>query len=280
MEIPKHFDDQFRIQLTSYLDKDEPIFIVGEGNFTFTTSLAALRGSWDNLHSTKLSGDVPTVDSTKILTSQTAIQNNKERETAEVILQRISSILNLPPTLPIPWESGIDAAKMNLDIGQYHSVKNVWFQCPWRHPGNTDELLKEFIERFSQIQQAGQKLIIGIVANVVYYYRYELEKIFGPEDDSFINKHGYEYLGFDGELIKNILKNGYRHHSDSGGDLHVILFDNHITIVLKKITNPENSKEQEDVKNLEEQQEELKLPSSPNSETNFQESSTSEPQTQ
>lgn len=100
--------------------------------------------------------------------------------------------------------------------------RHLWFQCPWKAPGNhkgTASLLVEFLNQSAACQQPGGLVIIGVINMYPYCTQYGLR-------DMLVHP-SYEFVGCDDRLIRELMLLGYcfqsRYVIDGAEDCHVTL---------------------------------------------------------
>uniref|UniRef100_A0A1X7V1W1 25S rRNA (uridine-N(3))-methyltransferase BMT5-like domain-containing protein n=1 Tax=Amphimedon queenslandica TaxID=400682 RepID=A0A1X7V1W1_AMPQE len=200
----------------------KPIVLFGEANFTFTIALASLRtnGS-EGITATTYDSQLPTFDRAQATAETQCTPNGKKYKLSdEEIEDNIADVSGLPD-FSDNWHTDVDATS----IPDWLQVagKVVWFQCPWTliSMGSTENLIRDFMQEMARKQDIGDILVIGISTHKVYIGRYNIESMLGDgSGKSIIN--GYRYLGYDKNIIKNILKHGYKHHSDATHDIHQV----------------------------------------------------------
>ena len=224
--------------LTRLVKEDKlPIEITGDSNFTFSIALAALRGKWDGITIIDKSDEEHTTFSeVKLLAVKYVIDNGKmfNSEQSE-ILQQVTNVL----------ATGKDWPQVDKS-----TAKVVWFQCPWESMRDdvqaTYKLMKSFFEKMAKKQAKDDLLLIGIAKTFPHVLGYQLQTLL--EHDNETNSlfvpvacradTKYKFLGYDDELIKQILCHGYKHQSATG-DIHFDILHDHITLVFKKKVSTE-----------------------------------------
>ena len=223
------------------------VFLVGEGNFTFSVALAALRdGSWEGITVTRywpISDSHPKPDF--YLVKLTAIEQlcliaRKQPEYVDMMMKNIHDIVKLPQPNDCSWMFGIDATKLPDALCAKGNLKVVWFQCPWVPDcSERNSLICRFLEHMSRNQSQGDYTLIGIATYYPWVKEYKLDELLGEDlsgkDGTMLSALNYKFLGADKTLIKKILKFGYRHLAcEQGVDIHFTLFDTHCTLVFQK----------------------------------------------
>lgn len=232
-----------------------PVLLVGEGNFTFATALAAIRGSWDGITATCLDRDGEELDFTpiKLQSIEYSISNSSTFDTGRPgfnnlthtqgvdILNRVNRILRLRNPVPRRIIGGIDAVRHShefLTLANSHRV--VWFQCPWPNtwysPDTLVILITDFLENLRKFEN--EYVLIGITTHRRYVHCYRLQDLFHEYNplENFpsmqLECRGYTYVGADDSFIKTILKFGYKH--EGFRDIHNYILKEHITLVFRK----------------------------------------------
>ena len=204
------------------------VIFVGEGNFTFSTAFASLRGSWENIIASEC-GDVPGYYDT-VLRTITACRDNGGNELLQV--EVIRAIVNLPMQNFVPH---IDATKpMNIWplIDRRHPC-SIFFQCPYAGYKNdeTKILVREFITAASSVQEQGDYILIGITKLEPYSWNYGLKYL--TDNEGGIRNDGYWFEGADDQFTNDIVLRGYRHEGlrDIRGDL----INNFVTLCFTRL---------------------------------------------
>lgn len=231
-----NYRENKNIDISRHIDilTELPIITFGEGNFTFVTALASIRGSWDNILGTTLH-DIPDFRQTL----QTVETNRRFKPTEEVGFPSSYNYLG-----------GIDAT--NFDLYElkaklicanklYHSRFRfrlaLWFQCPWGYNESTADLIKSFIKEAGTQEFAGF-ICIGIVNFFPHVTKYELDGILNVSDneltgmDSFAELHGFRFVEASREYSQRLIDHGYRHEGKI--DIHDKIKKNHLTLVFEK----------------------------------------------
>ena len=235
---PGEFADLERCSVSLELRQGK-VFVLGEGNFTFSVAFAAWRGSWENIEASTLGQEVPNPRTTVLNTIDSAPQGDVEYE--YVIPKRSYS-----------FRGGVDATMLNNVEGIDDA--HVFFQCPYtpHQPRSYGEVYDNIIEPFfrsaSQVQKAGKMIFLGIVNRYAYAGpAYEIRTLMGVKEvqegakmskilgsgDSTSLYHGlgYEFLGADDRFVINeMIPRGYRHMSRNGN----LVSPEHVTLCFRK----------------------------------------------
>lgn len=116
----------------------------------------------------------------------------------------------------------LDGSKVAGDIISRH----LWFQCPWKAPGDhrsTAALLLEFLNQSASCQQGGGLVLIGVINLYPYCTQYGLM-------DLLIHP-SYEFVGYDDSMIRALMLMGYLFQSRyviDGAE------ESHITLIFRK----------------------------------------------
>lgn len=247
----KHYD------LTRFLSRNDiSIFSFGEGNFTFSLALASFRHSRFNIYPSTLDEDVPSFDVARKKCIKGIEENNK--------INRIS-VLQLPKEdqddvidylrglTEFTFYTRVNATELKNGYGTVFDQKQhpwvLFFQCPWekattqaKDPFN---LVIDFLRSASHIMQEDDIVCVGVTIHKTYFSRYKLGDINNFISSTFLEQQHLEYVGYDRELIANLLQRGYTHSSKSDHNIHELIFDHHVTISFKKINEPTNSLKRE-----------------------------------
>ena len=117
--------------------------------------------------------------------------------------------------------------------------KVAWFQCPWILGGLTSRLVinKDFLKHMDNKDSEAEYNLIGISTHGKYVNKYELKNILSCEAQAGVvsKVDHYVFLGSDNELIRDVLKYGYKHHSEGQYDIHDFIINEHLTLVFKRI---------------------------------------------
>ena len=219
--------------------KPKDVVLFGEGNFTFSIALASLRkNKSQGMTVTRYEcGTLPDFDDVKKITVKYCLQNGDTAGTPQDNkLRNIEDVLAVP-NFSDTWRAGIDATKIPADLEVAGKV--VWFQCPWTHPSaEIPALIQGFMTEMACKQDVGDYLIIGVAAGAKKYIdKYCLTDIIGNGQEEHIFER-YKFHGGDEELIKKILKHGYKHEGYK--NIHGLIFNFHMTLVFKKEPNDIN----------------------------------------
>ena len=209
------------------------IVIFGEGNFTFSVALAALRGRWNGITTTKKEVVVkPDLWDVILECIEYCISNGRDLKDADsTIVSNVKKIVDVK-SFDQTWhyQHGVDATTTDMIVQN----KVVWFQCPWipqEDEGRTDTLVKRFIDHMGDLQATGDYLLIGITKCFPYVCNYDLQSLLG-ENLKANEYKSYKFIGGDKELIKQLLQLGYRHEGVS--DIHKEILKHHLILVFQK----------------------------------------------
>ena len=217
--------------------------LVGEGNFTFTVALAAIRGSWNGIVSTRYeaeTSDNPRPQFDRVIQECILFCRNNGESLGindEAIQKYVDTVERVQPP-PTDWLFGIDATKTPEDMNAEGVV--VIFQCPWlpdRDPNGTPAtLITSFLEHMSAKQNEGDYILIGITKQFPYVKNYNLEGLLGANLSRETDSSGkYNFLGADDTFIQEILKHGYHHQSSHGDrDIHDKIISDHVTLAFQR----------------------------------------------
>ena len=242
-QVPPGFLDPLLISR----DQRKEIVLVGEGNFTLSIALAALRGSWDGITTTSYrpvdrNFCVPSISDLKLLSIEYAMKNGRELLLQKVedsyIVDNIRNILDLPSPKDYAWRFCIDATNLPEDLPVEGKV--VWFQCPWI-PGKgptgeslTYKLIKCFLEHMATKQSQHDYVLIGIANDKIYVGDYELQKLLGEEFSGPVVVKDYSFVGADETLIEKLLRHGYKHECYVPTfDIHKDIINCHVTLIFQ-----------------------------------------------
>ena len=163
--------------LTERLD----VVLVGEGNFTFTIALVALRGSWDGVISTCLEENENVLLSDfyriKLQSVDFCIKNCQDKKSPDVVISNIKNVLSVGE----PHDAYTNVDGTRFLFSSYWRQGNrtiVWFQCRWA-VSRVDLLISNFLEHMSRQQATGDYVFIGIVTFFPYIKKYKLQDLFG-----------------------------------------------------------------------------------------------------
>ena len=224
-------------------DKQLNVVLVGEGNFTFTVALAAIRGSWNGIVSTRYEAESkyyprPQFDQVKGECIRFCRSNGKSLGINSDTIQRyIDNVERVEPP-PTDWLFGIDATH----TPEYLTIKGavVMFQCPWLPDGDPNgtpaTLITKFLKHMSTKQNVGDFALIGITKKFPYVKKYDLEGLLGANLSRGTDSSGkYNFLAADDTFIQEILKHGYHHQSSHDDrDIHDKLISDHITLIFRR----------------------------------------------
>jgi hypothetical protein len=206
-----------------------PVLFVGDGTGSFSLTVAALRNSFDDLVTTELKLPETEINPMLKQIGSIILNNDLQNDDKLVILETYATNL-LPSADMFTVTYGVDATKLcdYFNTREKDRLKqNIFFQCPWRYPGSTAELMLEFLTSAASVQSPGDYLFIGYDTGR-YKDRYGLDNFFLLADS-----YRYERLEDDFKIQQEAKNYGYYHYSRSGHDLNNIL---HLsTICLKKL---------------------------------------------
>ena len=234
------------------MDPNNDVTLIGEGDFTFSVALAALRGSWKGITTTVYGDNNIDVRHAKLKSVEYCLRNNrmdddddngKDDDGDTGVLEKINRIIaveNEPAIMDHVDDTDTpEALKVRSTEKDHHVI--VWFQCPWvarcDGPNKTYELITKFLSHMSDRQKSGDYIFIGITKHSRYVDNYGLHKLFIIEEENFIRLRndvcsGYTFLGGDVTFIKEILAHGYHHEGLK--DIHDYIYKYHITLVFLK----------------------------------------------
>ena len=243
-------DTVARVTMVESLLTEKNVVIVGEGNFTFTVVLAAIRNSWIGIVSTRYKpvddfNPKPDFDTVKQECLEFCRKNHQgnlrekgiayDDATVDNYVQAIKAVKK--PSPEEDWLFGIDATATpdNLAI----QGKVIIFQCPWvaqKDPGTPATLITSFLSHMSTKQNKGDYVLIGIATFFPYVKNYKLEDLLGVGLSRGKDSSGmYDFLGADDTFIVEILKHGYHHICcDPDTDIHEDIIAFHITLVFRR----------------------------------------------
>lgn len=223
------------------ITEQRSVVVFGEGNFTFTVALAALRQSYRGIISTTLMDPERQLQFSdiKLLTIESCVANGKRFEDSHsAVLGRVEALLRLPsPPDSLPTvQFNIDATNTPDSLGVQGKI--VWFQCPWiglqDQETNTATLVREFLTHMETKQSPGDYLLIGIANFFPYVIAYRLGELLGDNlSQGAVGQ--YSFLGADTALVQEILRYGYRHQGIT--NIHDKIFESHVTLVFQKQNN-------------------------------------------
>ena len=240
-----------RVTMVESLLTKKNVVIVGEGNFTFTVALAAIRKSWSGIVSTRYesvdeSNPKPEFDTVKQECIEFCRKNHQGRlrekgiayddATVDKYIKAIEKVQQ--PSLGEEWLFGIDATATPDSLAIRGKV--VIFQCPWIPKGPWPEtpatLIASFLSHMSTKQNEGDYVLIGITTYYPYVKNYELEDLLGKGLSRRKDSSGmYDFLGADDTFIVEILKHGYHHTScHAKTDIHKDIITSHIILVFQR----------------------------------------------
>ena len=215
------------------------ILLVGEGNFTFTVALAAIRGSWNGIVSTRYEADKPKpqFDRVKKECIKFCRCNGESLAIDDDTIQKYVDAVERVEPPPTDWLFGIDAT----DTPEHLTIKGtvVVFQCPWLPDGDRKgtpaTLITEFLKHMSTKQNKDDYILIGISKHFPYVKNYNLEGLLGANLSRETDSSGkYNFLGADDTFIQEILKHGYHHQSCHRIEIHEDIIEKHVTLVFQR----------------------------------------------
>ena len=233
---------------------DEDVLLVGEGNFTFTIALAAIRGSWNGIVSTRYEPETrynprPQFAHVKQECIKFCRSNGKslliDDDTIQTYVDAVERV-EPPPKEEHKeerkeknWLFGIDAT----DTPEHLTIQGtvVVFQCPWLPNGDPNgtpaTLITRFLEHMSTKQNEGDYILVGITKLFPFVKHYDLKGLLGDDLSRETDSSGkYNFLGADDSFIQEILKHGYHHQSCHGErkDIHEDIIENHVILVFQR----------------------------------------------
>jgi hypothetical protein len=243
------------------------VLLVGEGKFSFSLALAALRNGVDHIIPTEL--EIPrsnlyefvaAVECDDVTEKVSMCKEIKRLLIGDEILkqlQRVCSRVDVDDELKgniiksyvgisklsVNAEWHVDATKLNeffYDGSRNDYCANIFFQCPWACPGNTSDLLINFLESAAKFQREGDHLFIGYDSGG-FCYAYELPIFIAAAENL-----GYVHLEDDVHLQKKAQQYGYHHYSRSGQNIDVHLHLKTLCLVKKsddEVTNESKTSE-------------------------------------
>ena len=237
-------DEVPRVTMVKSLLTEKNVVIVGEGNFTFTVALAAIRNSWSGIISTRYESvdecPEPKFDTVKQKCIDFCHENQRNFMEEGIVYDHTNYIKAIEMVQQPPlgeWLFGIDATATpnNLVI----RGKVVIFQCPWipqGKPKTPATLIASFLSHMSTKQNEGDYVLIGITTYYPYVKNYELEDLLGKGLSRRKDSSGmYDFLGADDTFIVEILKHGYHHTScHAKTDIHKDIITSHIILVFQR----------------------------------------------
>lgn len=146
-------------------------------------------------------------------------------ECAQTSLSRIEIAYDMSDTASIcdqVHSSTLESSKVAGDLSSRH----IWYQCPWKAPTSsqsTAALVIDFLNQAAICQQAGYLVMIGVINLFPYCTQYGLLDI--------ISHPQYEFVGFDKNLIRELLLLGYSFQSRyviDGAEF------SHVTLIFKR----------------------------------------------
>ncbi|PAA64294.1 hypothetical protein BOX15_Mlig027600g1 [Macrostomum lignano] len=183
------------------LPQPSTIFVfLGEGNFTFSTAFAKLRGSnYDEIVATDISVSKEIKDGWP---RRLRLDATKMGETRNVFLEK-------------------------LFLDQKPSRIVLWFQCPWadkdengRKYSNQQAFLKKVMAAAAKVQDPGELLLIGLCVDPTLPKNKPTEEKWVTSygnPKAVAAQNGYECLGADREFVGKMLDGGYEHQFTDPG---------------------------------------------------------------
>ena len=221
------------------------ILLVGEGNFTFTVALVAIREGWDGIVSTRYEADTvkprPEFDQVQQECIRFCRNNGELLGINDEAIQRYIATIEVvepPPPNDEHWLFGIDATNTPERLIIQGTV--VVFQCPWLRDGDPNgtpaTLITRFLEHMATKQNQDDYVLIGITKQFPYVKNYNLEGLLGVNLSRGTDSSGmYNFLGADDTFIQEILKHGYHHQSSHGDrDIHGQIISDHVTLAFQR----------------------------------------------
>lgn len=221
------------------VNENRPVLFVGEGTFSFSLAVAALRSVGDDtIKATEIT--MNKVDDFSELALNISEDNNlrkdillhfRKKEINETLLSNLQRALESNLNLDLNAEEkldivnrylrlqgfspeyGVDARKLNA-FSQSPCKENIFFQCPWKYPGDTAKLLCNFLKSAAAIQDQGHYIFIGYDTGS-YVGTYDLVGF-----KNLAAELGYDCLPDDVFLQQEAKRFGYYHFSHSGFDLN------------------------------------------------------------
>lgn len=136
------------------------VVFFGEGNFSFSSTLACRRNSWDDIIATTLQGDIPDADSTKLCQVNGIIRGYSFTGDQEVTDAdkfrwiRNAVTFNLATAVK---KANVDATTFTLE--EFKDYDAAFFQCPWID-GDIHKLILNFLLQASNAKM--KKVFVGI----------------------------------------------------------------------------------------------------------------------
>ena len=214
------------------------IYLVGEGNFTFTLAIVALRGSWHGITTTCLGKNTLLENflETKIISFEWCIKNAKmligsDKIDKVKVFDGLEAILKVPRPDKINVEENVDCTTCTLN-----DQNIVWFQSPWLLDlEKIGQLLRDFLQNMNGHQKCHDYVLIGIqnIKDSPYpgsAKTFETEKLL-----AHALTVGYKLIGLDTSFVREMLEYGYKHKCvDENLERHEFLFYSHVTLVFEK----------------------------------------------
>lgn len=224
------------------IDEAMPVLFLGEGNFSFSTAVAAQRGSWHDICATNNLKVLPSYHEVLLdqLKNSYAEWPKEGKPFSRSDVVPLSKILNLTPPDAGNWVAGVDATKLcDFFANQPDREKfkrNIFFQCPWVLQGDTHKLLVDTVTSAAAIQSAGDYLFFGLISGSKYREDYNV-----PDLHKHLIQKGYQWLADQDvyadkdNVARTCFQYGYKHYSASSRDLHQIIRSSHVTHCFKKV---------------------------------------------
>ena len=229
------------------------VLFIGEENFSFTVSFAALRenakeestisdqDAWDGIVATRYEPMKVGRKRKAITINLASVKKTCVREIKSYKLNddlskavAIKAVEDLP-TEGLHLEYGIDARA--IPCGLIPKVGGViWFQCPWDSKSGPGELIEKFLLNTAPKLDKKSYVCVGITKHTRYIKCYKLEAILGKDlravEGSTEVLEKYRFLGGDIRLIKKILSFGYKHKGKK--NIHKMIRQHHVTLVFER----------------------------------------------
>lgn len=249
------------------------VIVLGEGNLSFSFSLAAFFQSWIGIMSTlpnKVEDPRAAITAGYELTKRSCEDNQRlhllRGQDVDSVLSQMLLDLNLPllreGTVRAPYqhmkreitnlilqdcvltgisriESIYDMADPGIicdDVDPYDLEnskvagdcfsRNLWFQCPWKGPGDqrsNASYLLNFLNQAATCQQSGRLVMIGVINLFPFCTQYGLMDLLAHPS--------YEFVGYDDQFIRELILLGYKFQSRyviDGAEF------SHITLIFRK----------------------------------------------
>ena len=145
----------------------------------------------------------------------------------------VKAVMGLPA---VQWRYGVSASYIPQDLIPPRHPCVIWFQCPWLEDRNRlGDLIQQFLLNAAPNLRKGDLMCVGIVNNASYIGAYSLDSILGREAEPNCTAvlERYDFRGADDQLVREVLKYGYRHQG--ARDIHRTNIPNHITLVFELV---------------------------------------------